>query len=681
MAIIDRLRSIVAGMGPISESDNAGDIAGGGAFSAIFDAGIARDIVSSLDAGDLYATQPHLRTVVSFIARNGAQLGRHVYTKTDDGRDRVDSGPLAQLMKTPNEYMTGYDLFDMLFSELALYDMAIWVPSLRAGKWVVDPIPGAWVTGIKKASAFQMAGYRVKDPTKTEETFIPANQAIVFRGYSPDGFQRGSSTVRSLKGILEEQVSAMDFRSQMWKRGGRVGMFMTRPAAAAVWSPEAKAKFIQSWRNNWSGNGANAGSTPLLEDGMELKRVGFNAKEEQWLEAATLSLSTVAASYHVPPAMVGVSGYNSFASVKEFRKMLYTETMGPVIAQVEDTINTFLAPFVGEPANHYLELNIGEKLQGDFEEQATQFKDAVGGPYMTPNEARLKQNLPKIEGGDKLLAPLNMGAAGNNGPAAGAPIATEPSGASEPDPTDDKPPVAPKALTTDPLRGVKASAPNGVGAISDDKLEGLEKSLTSYFAKQHRVTAAAVNTKDTSWWDSKSWNNELKSILLPYLLSLSVGAAEDVAGAKGLDPADYSMARTVAFLNAVAASRADLINSTTFDALVEALKTAQDGDTAAKAVTTYFEQTNADRAKTASRTLATFVGSFAATEVARQLMKSPTKTWVTSGSPKSRHANMNGETVPVDQKFSNGADWPGDPVLGAGGVANCLCGCDINDND
>src|SRR5690606_156499 len=331
---------------------------------------------------------------------------------------------------------------NMLFSELALYDMAIWVPVLRDGRWQIDPIPGEWVTGIKKASAFQMAGYRVKYPTKNEEDFIPASAAIVFRGYSPSGFQRGSSAVRSLRSTLGEQVAAINFREQMWRRGGRVGMYMTRPKDAPTWSKEAKSKFIQNWRNNWSGSGANAGSTPLLEDGMELKRVGFNAKEEQWLEAATLSLSTVAGAYHVPPAMVGVSGYNSFASVKEFRKMLYTETMGPSIAQVEETINTFLFPFIGEPAGHYLELNIQEKLQGDFEEQAAVMQQSVGGPWMTVNEARRRANLPDIDGGDTLLAPLNMGAAGNNGPVADRPIDTEPSGASESEDPDETTPKA-----------------------------------------------------------------------------------------------------------------------------------------------------------------------------------------------------------------------------------------------
>lgn len=39
---------------------------------------------------------------------------------------------------------------------------------------------------------------------------------------------------------------------------------------------------------------------------------------------------------------------------------------------------------------------------------------------------------------------------------------------------------------------------------------------------------------------------------------------------------------------------------------------------------------------------------------------------------------MDGETVPIESDFSNGATWPGDPVLGADGVAGCMCALQIN---
>ena len=53
---------------------------------------------------------------------------------------------------------------------------------------------------------------------------------------------------------------------------------------------------------------------------------------------------------------------------------------------------------------------------------------------------------------------------------------------------------------------------------------------------------------------------------------------------------------------------------------------------------------------------------------------SDTKTWLTtSGNPRSAHAALNGQTVPIDQRFSNGMRWPGDPAGGGENNANCRC--------
>lgn len=78
--------------------------------------------------------------------------------------------------------------------------------------------------------------------------------------------------------------------------------------------------------------------------------------------------------------------------------------------------------------------------------------------------------------------------------------------------------------------------------------------------------------------------------------------------------------------------------------------------------------------------LATTVGAFALTEAARQLARDRTvKTWrVTSGNPRPEHADMDGETVAIDAEFSNGLNWPGDPVMGPDEVAGCQCTVDVS---
>ena len=69
----------------------------------------------------------------------------------------------------------------------------------------------------------------------------------------------------------------------------------------------------------------------------------------------------------------------------------------------------------------------------------------------------------------------------------------------------------------------------------------------------------------------------------------------------------------------------------------------------------------------------------AAKHVSRRTRRKAQKTWVVSSAhPRASHSKMDGQTVDVDKKFSNGAQWPGDPVLGADGVAGCLCGVDID---
>ncbi|WNO26429.1 portal protein [Microbacterium phage BabyDaisy] len=668
-SFIERAKAAVSvalfGTAPWLPSDTAALQAGDP--SIVFGAGFASEVVDGMSVGDLYQTQPNLRSVVDFTSRNAAQLGRHVFRPDGKGgRERARDSLLENLLQSPNDYQTGYDLFKQLFSELALYDFHLWVIdySRKSGGTTITGIPTEWIVGTSSDAFGRVTKYKVSPNGSNKGFEVDAADAVVFRGYNPHGFSKGSSPVRSLRNTLSEQIAAGDFRRQMWKRGGRIGMYLTRPADAPEWSAEGKAKFIQQWKAQWSGGGAEAGGTPLLDEGMEMKRVGFNAREEQWLEGAQLALVTVAQAFHVPPAMLGAPGYNSFASVKEFRKMLYTETLGPSVAQVEDTINRFLTPLLGIRDGSYLELNIGEKLQGDFEEQAAVTSTAVGGPWMTVNEARAKVNLPAIEGGDELLAPLNMGAAGNNGPMAGTPIGTSSS--------EDPDPVAPGKVSPKPHDATHGRHADGYKA-PDPKAAALEADLEAFFAGQREVILAKLGQKGPSWFDQKHWNQELSAILNPHLTAISTGTARRVAGAKGLNPAAYSVARTEKFLKAVADSRADLINATTRDHYQNAIDNGSDP-------TLVFEDSES-RSKTVGSTIATFITAWAVVEVAKQLMpdKKATKTWLASGLPNSRHADMDGETVGIDEKFSNGAMWPGDPVLGAEGVANCGCGVDISE--
>ena len=378
--------------------------------------------VSKLSVGQLWASQPHLRTVVSFLARNTAQLGLHVFERLDEtDRKRDRESPLAQLLSRPNGYMTTYELVFALAGDLALHDVAYWYVqpnSSRSSGWELHRLPPSWVTP-KDETAFEVRSYRVS--ANGRETVIPASDVLTFAGYSPRNPRRGSPTLDALRHVLQEQVESNRYREQVWRRGGRASAVLTRPANAPEWSDAARQQFREDWYAQYTGDGPRAGGTPILADGMKLERVDYSATDQQWVEGARLALEQVAAAFHVQPAMVGQTAGISYASVREFRKMLYGETLGPTLRQIEDRLNTFLADMIGAGPGVYVEFNVESKLRGSFEEQAAVLQASVGAPYMTRNEARARMNLPSAEGGDELVTPLNVLIGGQASPQDSAP--------------------------------------------------------------------------------------------------------------------------------------------------------------------------------------------------------------------------------------------------------------------
>lgn len=379
----------------------------------------------------LWRDQPHLRTVVGFVARNIAQLGVHVFERdAEDGRNRLRSGPLPELLENPNGDMTQFDLLEATEISRCLYDETYWYvgrDSASPSGWVLRHIPTPWVIGTVGATAFSVQGYRVSIPgVKSAYTEIPAANVITFHGVNPTDPKSGTSPVAALKAILAEQIHAQVYRDQMWKRGGRVGSWIYRPAppGAPQWSAEARDRWIRDYREQFAGDDApRAGGEPLLEDGMEIRTTRFSAKDEQFVESSKLSLETCAQVFHINPTMIGLLDNANYSNVREFRRMLYGDNLGPEIERLTQRINKKLVPLMADAKRVYVEFNLQAKLSGSFEEQSDLLQRAIGGPYMTRNEGRAKLNMPAIDGGDDLIVPLNVTPNGdrNPTPAAAAP--------------------------------------------------------------------------------------------------------------------------------------------------------------------------------------------------------------------------------------------------------------------
>lgn len=381
---------------------------------------IALSSTFSADYHQIWKSQGSVRMVVTFLARNIAQLGLPMYQRKGDAdRTRLQDHPLAMLLRQPNPWTTRYRFINALVHDFAIHDVAYFLkikvdgsPTglVRLPPMLVTPKGDNWLT----PDEFEVAG------SKSRKRY-PADQVVYFRGYGGgDGIDdAGVSPLESLRQTLREEWTGSQMREQIMRNGARVSGYLERPASTSQWSKEARDRFRESWRSQYEGDGASqAGGTPILEDGMTFKPSSQTAKDLQYVEGRKLTREEVAAAYFIPPPMVGILDKASFSNITEQHKMLYQDTLGPWLSMIQDEIALQLIPDF-EPSNphdFYVEFNLREKLTGSFEERAASIQTSVGAPWMTRNEARALDNRPPIEGGDELVQPLNVTQNGDQNP-------------------------------------------------------------------------------------------------------------------------------------------------------------------------------------------------------------------------------------------------------------------------
>lgn len=620
--------------------------------------------VANMDAAQLYRTQPNLRAVVSFLADNAAQVPLKVHERrADDDRPRVLDSPAARLLARPSADMTPYELRRAIYSDLLLYGRCVCLVLRDGDGWQLRPVPAPWISRYEGESAFAPE-YVVLDNPLSEQpaVTIPKGAFVLFSTYDPNNPAGWCSPVQALADVLHEQVESNVFRRQMWQRGGRFNAYIARPKDVEPFKPETFERFKRTWDESWAGSMASqGGSMPILEDGMEIKQVQFNSRDAQWSEAKKLGREDVAGVYHVNPALIWPGSGQTYASAKDNARALYNDTLAPLLMQVTDRLNHTLLPMVGEPPSHYVAYDITIKTEGTFEEKIQSLQTATGAPILTRNEARAKLDLPAIEGGDELVVPLNVLSGGLASPY-------------DTDPTVERYAGIPEAKSAP--RRYKAAA-------AEEDVDEMRDVLKEFFEHQRRVILPKLgaaeksgNVKADEWWDADRWNDELTAKSYEVALKQATRNAGRTLRSLGVENT-YSEERTEAFVEAMCRKRAEMVNATTKRLLDEVADWEGDEDAEHATYSGVFDLAESDRSETGGSAWATAVAGWSALEAVRQCAagQGVTKTWVvTSGNPRESHAIMDGETVPFESTFSNGAEWPGDAgALDVADIANCQC--------
>ena len=629
--------------------------------------GDASTQVLNMKAKELYQTQDNLQAVVNFLANSVAQLPLKVYTRNGETeRQRDRDSVAAQLLWRPNNDQTEFEFIRALAVEYFVFgSVYVWLlPDAESESgFQLRVVPTEWLQPRNEAdSTYAPDVIRICVKNGGTAVDVPRSEFVQFRTYSagsPGGFL---SPISALRQTLQEQVEAGRFRRQLWHSSGRLNAQIIRPKDVAPWTEEQKNKFATLFREAWGPGGSKAGSIPIMEDGMEIKPFSTSFKESEWAQSVKLSRESVAAAYGVNPSLIWHSDTQTYASARDNARALYAECLGPVLQMLQQRINAFLLPMVGASPETYVEFDLTEKLKGSFEERASIYQSAAGGPYLTRDEVRAELNLPPLPDGQgaQIITPLNVTEGGQ-----ASPQDTQGDAYSYPgvdNQAKEKAACGCKACKTEDLR-IKGKS----DAEDDKKVEDI---LSAFFKRQSRSIIPKVNATPSDFWNEERWNKELADDLEPALSQIAKKHGEEAAEVMA---SEYSTDLTKNYIRKAAEKRAERINKNTLDAIEEDLN-QEEPDTA------HVFEVRENAAGRLAKSAAGAIASFAIAEAAHQAVSEGAprvvgriveKEWVTGENARPSHQAMNGERVPIDADFSNGQHWPGEDI----GDPDESCGC------
>jgi len=176
-----------------------------------------------------------------------------------------------------------------------------------------------------------------------------------------------------------------------FKNGGKPGGIIVVPGSVDA----DKAKEIKdNWNSGYSGE--NAGKTALLADGASFVAVSQTATDSQLVEQLNLSNQLVASTFRVPLYKIDTGQAPSYNNIEALEQAYYSQCL-----QVHMTaIETLLADTFDLDQQTCVEFDHSSLLRMDTATRYKTYGDGIGSGFLAPNEARIKENMKPVEGGD-----------------------------------------------------------------------------------------------------------------------------------------------------------------------------------------------------------------------------------------------------------------------------------------
>lgn len=347
-------------------------------------------------------TMPNLLTFsavyscVALISGDIAKLNLRLVQDAPGGiRQEVDAqSPFKAVLKKPNHYQTriqfirGWIISKLLHGNAYLLkerdQRGVVVQLYLLDPQRVTPLVAASGDIFYQVAADNLSGVPL-------EVTVPASEIIHDRGATLYHPLVGVSPIvacaySGTQGLTIQRNSATFFKNMSRPSG-----MLTAPGKIG---DETAARLKRQFEENFSGS--NVGRIAVGGDGLEFKLMTIPAEASQLIDQLKWTVEDVARCFQVPLHMIGAASGQTGQNYGVLSQAYYSQTLQLHIEEIELLLDEGLKlpPQMGS------EFDLDGLLRMDTSARFEAHVKAILGGWMTPNEARAREGLAPVTGGE-----------------------------------------------------------------------------------------------------------------------------------------------------------------------------------------------------------------------------------------------------------------------------------------
>lgn len=212
---------------------------------------------------------------------------------------------------------------------------------------------------------------------------------------------RGISPIGSARQALGVAVAAEEYGARLFGSGSLMSGILQTDAEL---EPETAARLKERWRAKMSGL-QSSHEVAVMDSGIKFQPVSIPPEDAQFLQTREFAVTEIARLYGIPPHMLmQVDRSTSWGKGIEEQGLAFNNyTLRPWLVRIEQALSNELLP-----RGINCRFQTGELLRGDVDQRYKAYQVAIQNGLMTPNEARAREGLQPLDGGENLMFPSNF---------------------------------------------------------------------------------------------------------------------------------------------------------------------------------------------------------------------------------------------------------------------------------